>query len=76
MVRCHCWVPLDRVPVQGAIAGTHFDRLDVAECHCKVPLLWEDAIAGCWVPFDSQVPLLGAIAGGGDCTRWRIGRAT
>ena len=60
-------MPFDRVPLLAAIAGcnkqgvvmTHFDR---TWCHCSVP--WSGAIVG-------------AIAGGGggECTRWRIGRA-
>ena len=57
MVRCHCWVPLDRVPLDrvpllGAIARSH-----VVRCHCWVPLggctrwwIGRGAVAGChWI---------------------------
>ena len=55
----HCWVPLDRVPLLGAIG-----------CHGKVPLLGAGAIAGaigcrCWAIAGCHcwVPLPGAVAG-------------
>ena len=44
-LRCESKVPLDRVPFQGAIAETHFDRR--TWCHCWVP--WQGAVAGCHV---------------------------
>ena len=58
---CHCWMPFDRVPLQDAIGGGWLGHT----------LTGRGAIA----LYHGQVPLLGAIAGGGECTRWRIGRA-